>query len=596
MGSCSSRWVGLALGLLTAAWVFHSAGEIAPLYGSAFQQGIWDVWFDADPDRVNLIMTADRHHGRDDHSERHPLFNTLVYFPTQGLVALGLEPPTAVRAVIALAAGFWGALFFVVLRMAGRRMLDAAVFTLVALTSGSALFFFPIPETFVFSSLTYLGGLAFLLLPGRRKTLGGYVLISALTLSMAVTNWIMGLMITVSELKIRPASLVTLLALALVMSLSALQMSFFPSARLPLTPAGEFALVSWSGHGGPLAKLYSMFVTTAVVPPLHVVEDHFRATSLVFTAQHSLVSSPLGIAAATAWIALLGMGLARFMRSRLRVLRLVVITTLAAQVVLHLAFGVETFLFSLNFLPLLVLIASFCVEARQRRLSLLLAAFLIVTGFANNRSQFRAAATALQAVVEHQPVECLAKMELREWCLGCSFVAADARTRPCRNYLKIRPAGLENGDISDFDTREVKARFGMGWDATNDTVQLSIANGHLTQGSLLVTGNEMGSGATFFPGPGPFVGVDLSDYRGISFMARGSISNARIYFFSYDKAPLELEKGFRGRDFSLTRDWARHEFKFEDFGLDGHDIGLISVASMEPGPFEFQLDDIRLTK
>jgi len=79
-------------------------------------------------------------------------------------------------------------------------------------------------------------------------------------------------------------------------------------------------------------------------------------------------------------------------------------------------------------------------------------------------------------------------------------------------------------------------------------------------------------------------------------MARGSIINARIYFFSYDKAPLELEKGFRGSDFFLTRDWARHEFKFEDFGLDGHDIGLISVTSMEPGFFEFQLDDVQLTK
>ncbi len=606
----STYWGALTFAVLAFVWVFRSAGELAPVYGDSIDQGIWDVWFDADPHRVKLVMT-ERDHGRDDQSQRHPLFNAAGYFPTQLAMTAGFEPGTAVRIIVSLAAAVWSALFFFVLRMSGRRLLDASLFTLVALTSGAALIHWPVPETFIFGSLTHLVALAFVLLPDRKKTFWRHVLVNALTLSMTVTNWILGLVISERELRLRKAALVTLAALALVIALSLLQTQFFPSARMMLAPdesAESLSLEALQAAGGVPAKLYSIYVTTIVLPPVQVFDNNIYGLQLLQVMQHSVIQSPLGIIAGAAWLSLLVIGLARGIQRRKETFVVAIVLTLLAHTALHLIFGRETFLYSVNVLPLLVLIASFSVEGRTRIPALWLAGILLVAGFANNYKQFSRAAENLEAIAAHEPLECVGVLPAElasesQPVTSASFIT-DAPSRVCRNTLKLKPEGF-NGLIGEFDGGATKPAYGS-MSPSGDTVTLSIADGYMSPGSLSVKATAPDTGVDFQLGSGPFTGQDFSDYRGVSFMARGNVTTLRVGLWTYDSGFAgNLDSHWSWQSVWLSSTWVRYELRFKHFlvpgslhplaGLDGHDIGHLAIFSRARAG-EFQIDDVRFFK
>jgi hypothetical protein len=82
------------------------------------------------------------------------------------------------------------AALYSVLRLFGCRQLDTALFTTLAAVSASSVFFLTIPETYVYGSLTILLALGMVLLT-RERLLHPFwfVVMSAMTLSMTVTNW-----------------------------------------------------------------------------------------------------------------------------------------------------------------------------------------------------------------------------------------------------------------------------------------------------------------------------------------------------------------------------------------------------------------------
>lgn len=62
---------------------------------------------------------------------------------------------------------------------------------------------------------------------------------------------------------------------------------------------------------------------------------------------------------------------------------------LIGQVLLHLIYSSEVFLYSLHFLPLIIIFASLTTLTRYRKVALVLALLLIPLAFMNNGAQFK---------------------------------------------------------------------------------------------------------------------------------------------------------------------------------------------------------------
>jgi uncharacterized membrane protein (UPF0136 family) len=114
-------------------------------------------------------------------------------------------------------------------------------------------------------------------------------------------------------------------------------------------------------------------------------------------------SGPVGVAATVAWWGLLvlgSIGTVRLVRKREQLpLIVTAVGSLGSMVAMHLTLGREMFLYAMNVLPLLLVVAALSVRLgrRGRRIALALAWVLLVLGGINNVQQFRKAADAASA-------------------------------------------------------------------------------------------------------------------------------------------------------------------------------------------------------
>src|SRR5687768_11212621 len=99
----------------------------------------YHVWFESDLARVYDNM-ADRwsNHYR---TKVHPLFSLLTHPLVYAFTKfVGLAPTTAIRILNAVVAGAWLVVLFSIMRLAGCRMFDAVLFSLIAACSAGAVF------------------------------------------------------------------------------------------------------------------------------------------------------------------------------------------------------------------------------------------------------------------------------------------------------------------------------------------------------------------------------------------------------------------------------------------------------------------------
>ncbi len=152
----------IAFGLALCAGVFSSMtfAYLDPvLYGL---EGI-DFWFQSDMTRVFYNMTGvdDASHYR---ASVHPLFSLAGYFSTKTVLGVfgrfaGFGPVQAVQVIIALVAFFWAAALYLLLRLMSLPRLDAAIFSLLGVFSAASIFWFSVPETYSFGSLSIMAPL-----------------------------------------------------------------------------------------------------------------------------------------------------------------------------------------------------------------------------------------------------------------------------------------------------------------------------------------------------------------------------------------------------------------------------------------------------
>ena len=352
-----------------------------------------DVWFEADTTRVYQNMTSRMsNNGR---SRVHPLFSLIAYSLVYvSKTALGVIEITAVRIVIAAVAALWISAFFILLRLIGCRKFDAILFSIVAAISAAVMFWFVVPETYSFGSLSILLGLILVAIAqNSRLSLLWYVLTSALTLSITVTNWMVGILMTIIKFPWKQSVQITISAVCLVSVLWGVERVIFPSTVLFGIGRMEAQYILTSRSGGPLQVLKSFIFHPIIMPAIKVMDKHNRPNPpmMILTVQSSFPGSGSlwGAIAAVLWIILLGLGLWGFFSVKKHLqLRIVLGLTLLGQLILHVLYGEETFLFALHFGPLLVVLAAWSTLMRARVFGLMLAGMLSVSAGINNVRQF----------------------------------------------------------------------------------------------------------------------------------------------------------------------------------------------------------------
>jgi imidazolonepropionase-like amidohydrolase len=168
------------------------------------------------------------------------------------------------------------------------------------------------------------------------------------------------------------------------------------------------------------------------------------------------------------------------------------------------------------------------------------------------------------------------------------------------------PSATDMSLMSDFDDGTANEKFGSGWVISTD----SIAGGKSTGEMKVVDGGANGdkhaldvsglidgglpyawAGVMWGPGSQPFVPVDLSSKKSITFFAKGDGKTYRVLVFTASGGRIPAMQNF-----VAGPDWKKTSIPFSAFnGTDGHDVGaILFVGGPAAGKFDFQVDEIKL--
>lgn len=363
-----------------------------------------DTWFGSDiPTVFGNITSLNSDFGR---NNRHPLF-PLIIFPLVFVFfkLFHLDPLPTVRFLLVGNSMLWIGSLYALFRVMGCHRLDAVLFSLLGGVSAASIFWLIIPETYPFGSLTILLGLIFATLTQFHQFSSfWYVVGNVLTVSITITNSMVGLFTTFVNHRWRKAILITTSSLLLALGLWIFQRAIFKTSGFPFQP-GVFIgptsnkFITAPDFGGILSIMSSFFYQTMIMPAVHLLDSPIRPNWVKLdTNTLSPASGGIwGTIAVFTWTVLLGLGLWGILSIKQNgKLRIVLGLTLLAQLLMHFIFGAnETFLYSLHFVPLLLTLAAFSLFTRFRLLSLFLVIVLIVSAGINNKAQFDRVASAL---------------------------------------------------------------------------------------------------------------------------------------------------------------------------------------------------------
>ncbi len=449
--------IAMILAIATAITSFLAAQTIpTPILTDFYAQ---DVWFGSDlPTVFGNITSLKSDFGR---NNKHPLFPLLIFplvFGTSKL--LHLDPVTATRLVLALTAALWMAGLYSLFRLMGCQRLDSILFSLVGGVSAAAVFWFVVPDSFPFASVTILLGLVFVALTQYRQfSPAWYIAVSALTVSITITNWMVGLLATIANFRWKKALQITFLTFCVVNALWLVQRVIFPTSGLPFQPKtfiGEKKFMTGPGAESILSALGSFAYQTIVMPAIQLSQSLSRP-EWVKPEVNTLTPGSggfWGMVAAIAWTGLLLLGVWGFFTTKRHPkLRLVLGLTILGQLLIHSVYGTgETFLYALHFAPLLLTVMAFVSLTRFRLVGLVLACLLIVSAGINNRSQFNQFTTALLDYgTPRQQVQ--AQMKVRPgdlWSRSAGHVVLAAAGSPAEAKAYHEPGGSFSPQVGSF--------------------------------------------------------------------------------------------------------------------------------------------------
>lgn len=399
--------IALALGLALAGFVatLLSYELLSP---AIYHASTWDYWFESDPLRI-FDLASDRksiHHHSTSH---HPLFSLIMFPPVQALrTVFNLSVENAIGLVLAASSAIWILLSNFTLRMLGLSRADAFVFTALMAASAAAVFWFPVPETFGIGALSIMVVMAVCAYSERR---GGvptwvYVLAGVSAMSVTTTNWLVGLAMLAVFLPWQSAIVRAIETMILVLAAWAVQHTIFPESDtfLNVFRGSEVDYLFNEESLGIVPKLFAFFFHSIVMPTI----DTAYGYRLTVQAAWPGAGGPLAMAGTLAWAALLALGCwsaAQLLRERgiqgAKTIT-VLILAIAAQLLVAILFGIETFLYSPHFAPLLVMLAALSALTPARRIAVPLAFALAVIAGINNFQKLDDAAGRLAAQYQHE--------------------------------------------------------------------------------------------------------------------------------------------------------------------------------------------------
>ncbi len=354
----------------------------------------FDYWFESDAPAISKQL-SDRLVLDNERANRHPLFTPVMYAVLYVARHLpGLDKVAAMGLAFAGLAALWAGLFFLVLRRVGLRRVEALMFTALALAGSSAIFWFPVPETFAPAALTLLVALAALVWHEQTGRLSwiGCVLISALTLSMTVTNAVAGFLVCLVVLGWKRGLTAIGSSLVLVAVGQFVSRLVFPhTAYFFLPEARESAYLLSPLAGSMSDRVAGFFLHGLLIPPIQQGYAGYLSVQQAFSSVPLPVLLGWGL-----WVVLLAAGILGLRRSGRPKLAIVLIGVLASQLALVLVFGQETFVYALQSGPLLVALAAFGCLTPFRRLVLGGAAALALLAVVENGRRFTEAAGLLR--------------------------------------------------------------------------------------------------------------------------------------------------------------------------------------------------------
>ena len=390
-------YIMFSLLIFAAFGSFFLSGQLDNVLVSSF--GL-DFWFHSDTARVFWNMSDPASdHGR---ATVHPLFSLFTTpFVLSLCTLLDTDRLSAVRMVIATVAGFWAVMMYVQLRLIGLFRTDALLFSCLAVFSSSSIFWLSVPETFSFGSLSILFALILLALSttGRSPGEGAFIFAGIATLGFTVTNWMVGLTTSFLSLPWKKAIRCNVIALLFVAFFSYIQRYFFTYVPFFVgsidkgfaSSSDEIDFLFMEETGGPIRILISFFYHSIIMPGIQYADKMNRDNWKILSVQFSqpLSGNIAGIIAGVLWLLLLAIGFrAIFVVKKDRNMRLGILLALSGQLGLHLIYGDETFLYSMHYVPLLIIIAAYGTLTRLRKFVLGVALIVCIGAAVNNLMQF----------------------------------------------------------------------------------------------------------------------------------------------------------------------------------------------------------------
>jgi hypothetical protein len=384
-----------------SACVTWSDARLLARGGHAFYESD-DLWFESDT--LNHESSMVSRQSPDIVNSKHPLFALLTLPPTTLLTSLGVPRLEAVQAVLAAAAAAWMAVYFVLLRLIGCGLVDAAIFSLLAKGSAASMFLGAVPEAFNFGSITILAPLLLVALDRERRIgRAWYIAASVFSATMSISNWLAGLLATLARWPRRHARDITLRAAGVLAGLLIVQKLVVPHAPVGVHVWRTYIMSEAAGSFSD--KTRALLVHSMVMPEIQrtsKVDVVTRRPTPLLSVQRARIGSgaPWALAASILWMALLAAAaLVALGGGAGGMVPAIAWMLVGAQLALHLVYGDETFLFSFHTVPLLVLLVASAGRGSRRMAFTAAAAVLSVAVWTNNRRQFADAALMVWTAV-----------------------------------------------------------------------------------------------------------------------------------------------------------------------------------------------------
>jgi hypothetical protein len=321
------------------------------------------------------------------------LFSLFAVTMSYGLRAFGFSPPHSGAIVAGAVAACWTVLLYLILSFIHTSRWLAVLFTAIGISSAAALFWLTVPETYAAGSATILLAVLVAAVAERRPIRDRwFVVTSASTLAVTVTNWTAGILTTCWLRSWRDALQITTNAFALVVALWVVQRAIIPRGDFFIGYSNEQRYLLREEAGTIGQKIRVLALHSMVMPRIATIVKPQRGP--VMSVQGATPGGPtvVGRVALASWVGLLLAGVRGWLQAaRTSSTARVLGATIAVQIVLHLLYGTETFLYTLNIAPLLVILTSYSLGTRIRSTAVMLAIILVVCTGINNLEQWKQA-------------------------------------------------------------------------------------------------------------------------------------------------------------------------------------------------------------